>query len=66
MKDKENEKETSNATARQNNLISRAFQKEELIEYSLDLNEIHCQILDNGLKEVKAKYFVGFVYRVSA
>ena len=58
MKDKENEKETSNATARQNNLISRAFQKEELIEYSLDLNEIHCQILDNGLKEVKAKYFI--------
>ena len=58
MKDKENEKETSNVTARQNNLISRAFQKEELIEYSLDLNEIHCQILDNGLKEVKAKYFI--------
>ena len=46
------EKEASNSAPKQNNIISRAFQKEELIDYSLDLNEIHCQILDNGLKEV--------------
>ena len=52
------EKETSNSAPKQNNIISRAFQKEELIDYSLDLNEIHCQILENGLKEVKAKYFI--------
>ena len=53
MKEKE-----SNSAPRQNNIITRAFQKEELVDYSLDLNEIHCQILENGLKEVKAKYFI--------
>ena len=53
MKEKE-----SSSTSRQNNIITRAFQKEELIDYSLDLNEVHCQILENGLKEVKSKYFI--------
>ena len=48
----------SNSAPKQNNIITRAFQKEELIDYSLDLNEIHCQILENGLKEVKVKYFI--------
>ena len=48
----------SNSASRQNNIITRAFQKEELVDYSLDLNEVHCQILENGLKEVKSKYFI--------
>ena len=53
MKDKDN-----NAVSRQGNLNTRAFQKEELIDFSTDLNEIRCQILENGLKEVQSKYFI--------
>ena len=52
---KEREK---NAGTRQGNLITRAFQKEELIDFSSDLNEIRCQILENGLKEVQTKFFI--------
>ena len=53
MKDKE-----ANPSTRQGNLITRAFQKEELIDFSTDLNEIRCQILENGLKEVKSKFYI--------
>ncbi len=38
--------------------VVKNFQKEDLVEFSADLSEIHCQLLDTGIKEVYAKYYI--------
>ena len=48
----EEENETS-ILKKNSKIAGKAFEKEELIDYSSDILKIECQILESGIKEIK-------------
>ena len=39
-------------------IVGKAFEKEEITDYSKDIFEVDCQILKSGIKESKTTYYI--------
>ncbi len=53
----EEENETS-ILKKNSKIAGKAFEKEELIDYSSDILKIECQILESGIKETKETFCI--------